>query len=159
ILPAHVEETETFVMRLLHRLYMPVLRRSLASRRIVLIGAGALILMTVMAVRLLGLEFLPKLEEGNLWIRTTLPPTISLEEGNAYVNEMRKLIAARPEVEAVVSQHGRPDDGTDAAGFFNAEFFAPLKPARQWPAGEDKDELTAKLLAELQNKFPGVEFN
>jgi len=159
ILPAHVEETETLIMRFLHRLYIPVLRRSLASRRVVLVGATALIVMTVIAIRFLGLEFLPKLEEGNLWIRATLPPTISLEEGNSYVNEMRKVIAARPEVESVVSQHGRPDDGTDAAGFFNAEFFAPLKPAKQWPAGEDKDELTSKLLAELQTKFPGVEFN
>jgi cobalt-zinc-cadmium resistance protein CzcA len=159
ILPAHVEETETFVMRLLHRIYVPVLRRSLAGRRVVLVGAGVLILLTVFAVRLLGLEFLPKLEEGNLWIRATLPPTISLQEGNSYVNEMRRLIASLPEVENVVSQHGRPDDGTDAAGFFNAEFFAPLKPAREWPKGEDKDDLTAKLLAQLQAKFPGVEFN
>ena len=62
-----------------------------------------------------------------------MPPTISLQEGNGYVNEMRKLIAERPEVESVVSQHGRPDDGTDATGFFNAEFFAPLKPAKEWP--------------------------
>jgi cobalt-zinc-cadmium resistance protein CzcA len=159
ILPAHVQETETFIMRILHRLYMPVLRRSLQSRRTVLAGGAVLILMTGIAVRLLGLEFLPKLEEGNLWIRATLPPTISLQEGNTYVNEMRKLIVERPEIESVVSQHGRPDDGTDAAGFFNAEFFAPLKPAKEWPAGEDKDELTAKLLAQLQDKFPGVEFN
>src|ERR1700686_4497716 len=159
ILPAHVEETETLIMRLLHRIYMPVLALSLAHRRIVLLGGGALILLTVIAVRLLGLEFLPKLEEGNLWIRATLPPTISLQEGNSYVNEMRKLIAGRPEVESVVSQHGRPDDGTDAAGFFNAEFFAPLKPAKEWPDHEDKDELTAKLIANLQEKFPGVEFN
>jgi heavy metal efflux system protein len=159
ILPAHVEETETLIMRWLHRLYRPVLVRSLRSRRVVLMAAAGLIVMTALAVRLLGLEFLPKLEEGNLWIRATLPPTISLQEGNSYVNEMRKLIAGIPEVEAVVSQHGRPDDGTDAAGFFNAEFFAPLKPAREWPEGEDKDELTAKLLARLQEKFPGVEFN
>src|SRR5215469_5700681 len=159
ILPAHVEETETFLMRLLHGLYVPALRRSLAGRRVVLVGAGVLILLTVFSVRLLGLEFLPKLEEGNLWIRATLPPTISLQEGNGYVNEMRRLIAALPEVENVVSQHGRPDDGTDAAGFFNAEFFAPLKPAGEWPRGEDKDDLTAKLLAQLQAKFPGVEFN
>jgi cobalt-zinc-cadmium resistance protein CzcA len=159
ILPANVKETETFIMRLLHRIYMPVLARSLANRRLVLLGGAALVIMTVVAVRLLGLEFLPKLEEGNLWIRATLPPTISLQEGNSYVNEMRKLIAARPEVVSVVSQHGRPDDGTDAAGFFNAEFFAPLKPAKEWPDGEDKDALTAKLLAELQEKFPGVEFN
>src|ERR1700738_104991 len=92
ILPAHVEETETFIMRILHQLYMPVLRRSLANRRLVLMGGAALIVMTVIAARLLGLEFLPKLEEGNLWIRATLPPTISLQEGNCYVNEMRKGI-------------------------------------------------------------------
>jgi cobalt-zinc-cadmium resistance protein CzcA len=159
ILPAHVRETETFLMRLLQRLYIPALERSLANRRVVLIAATALVVMTIFAVRLLGLEFLPKLEEGNLWIRATLPSTISLQEGNSYVNEMRKLIAQRPEVESVVSQHGRPDDGTDAAGFFNAEFFAPLKPAKQWPGGADKDALTAKLLAQLQAKFPGVEFN
>jgi heavy metal efflux system protein len=159
ILPAHVREVHTFVVRVLHRLYMPALRRSLASRRVVLVAAGVLILMTGFAVHFLGLEFLPKLEEGNLWIRATLPPTISLQEGNSYVNEMRRLIAKLPEVQSVVSQHGRPDDGTDAAGFFNAEFFAPLKPAKDWPAGEDKDDLTTRLLAELQAKFPGVEFN
>jgi len=159
ILPAHAEETETFLMRFLHRIYVPVLGRSLAARRMVLVGAGVLILMTVFAIRLLGLDFLPKLEEGNLWIRATLPSTISLQEGNGYVNQMRRLIASLPEVENVVSQHGRPDDGTDAAGFFNAEFFAPLKPASEWPKGEDKDELTAKLLKQLQAKFPGVEFN
>ncbi|WP_024520557.1 CusA/CzcA family heavy metal efflux RND transporter [Bradyrhizobium sp. Tv2a-2] len=159
ILPAHVEETETLIMRVLHRLYMPTLRLSLQNRRLVLVGGAALVVMSVFAVRLLGLEFLPKLEEGNLWIRATLPPTISLQEGNSYVNEMRRLIASLPEVENVVSQHGRPDDGTDAAGFFNAEFFAPLKPAKDWPAGEDKDGLTARLLAQLQARFPGVEFN
>src|SRR6202012_3894758 len=92
ILPAHVKETETFIMRFLHRIYMPVLARSLANRRFVLMGGAALVVMTVVAVRLLGLEFLPKLEEGNLWVRATLPPTISLQAGNAYVNEMRKLI-------------------------------------------------------------------
>ena len=115
--------------------------------------------MTMVFGRLLGLEFLPKLEEGNLWIRATLPPTISLEEGNAYVNQMRRLIRSFPRWKSVVSQHGRPDDGTDAAGFFNAEFFAPLKPASEWPDTRDKDELTARMLAKLQDKFPGVEFN
>src|SRR6201988_2082943 len=102
---------------------------------------------------------MPTLAEGNLWIRATLPPTISLETGNAYVNEMRKLIRARPEVESVVSQHGRPDDGTDAAGFFNAEFFAPLKAESQWPGTHDKEKLTAELLEQLDDRFPGVEFN
>src|SRR5690349_12654823 len=159
ILPSHMHETETRIMLFLHRLYEPVLGWAMVNRKLVMGGAAGLVLMTLVFGRLLGLEFLPKLEEGNLWIRATLPPTISLQEGNAYVNEMRKLIAELPEAESVVSQHGRPDDGTDAAGFFNAEFFAPLKPAKQWPRGEDKDDLTAKLLAQLQEKFPGVEFN
>ncbi|WP_315706163.1 MULTISPECIES: CusA/CzcA family heavy metal efflux RND transporter [unclassified Bradyrhizobium] len=159
ILPAHVQETETRLMHLLHRLYGPVLRWAVGNRKLVMMGAVGLVVMTGVFGRLLGLEFLPKLEEGNLWIRATLPPTISLQEGNQYVNEMRKLIRARPEVEAVVSQHGRPDDGTDAAGFFNAEFFAPLKPVSQWPGTKDKDQLTAELLKQLDDRFPGVEFN
>ena len=159
ILPSHVHETETWIMRFLHRLYVPALNWAVANRNLVGAGAIGLVVMTLVLGRLLGLEFLPKLEEGNLWIRATLPPTISLEEGNAYVNEMRKLIRSRPEVEAVVSQHGRPDDGTDAAGLFNAEFFAPLKPVGAWPGTHDKEVLTAELLAQLQDKFPGVEFN
>jgi cobalt-zinc-cadmium resistance protein CzcA len=159
ILPAHMEETETRIMAFLHRIYAPVLAWAVENRRLVIGAATGLVLLTIVLTRLLGLEFLPKLEEGNLWIRATLPPTISLQEGNGYVNEMRRIIRSRPEVESVVSQHGRPDDGTDAAGLFNAEFFAPLKPVSEWPDTHDKDELTSQLLAQLQHKFPGVEFN
>ncbi|OKO68286.1 CusA/CzcA family heavy metal efflux RND transporter [Bradyrhizobium sp. NAS96.2] len=159
ILPAHIHETETWIVKKLDAIYLPALNWAIANRKVVMAGAAGLVVTTIIFVRFLGLEFLPKLEEGNLWIRATLPPTISLQEGNAYVNEMRKLISSRPEVVSVVSQHGRPDDGTDAAGFFNAEFFAPLKPAGEWPATHDKDVLTAQLLAQLQDKFPGVEFN
>ncbi|MGP9811794.1 efflux RND transporter permease subunit [Rhodopseudomonas sp. NSM] len=159
ILPAHVKETETLLMRWLHRFYTPLLAWAVANRRLVMAGAVGLVLLTAIATRFLGLEFLPKLEEGNLWVRATLPPTISLAEGHGYVNQMRKLIATFPEVESVVSQHGRPDDGTDAAGLFNAEFFAPLKPASQWPGSKDKDDLTARMLKQLQERFPGVEFN
>src|ERR1700742_1010744 len=122
ILPVHVQENDTWIVAFLHRLYLPALNWAVANRNLVLVGAVGLVVMTVLFGRLLGLEFLPKLEEGNLWIRATLPPTISLETGNTYVNEMRKLIAGFPQVQSVVSQHGRPDDGTDATGFFNAEF-------------------------------------
>ena len=159
ILPSHLEEAETWIVKKLDRIYVPVLHWAVANRRIVLTAAAGLVVLTIVFARMLGLEFLPKLEEGNLWIRATLPPTISLQEGNSYVNEMRKMIRARPEVESVVSQHGRPDDGTDAAGLFNAEFFAPLKPNSEWPGSRDKDDLTAELLGQLQDKFPGVEFN
>jgi cobalt-zinc-cadmium resistance protein CzcA len=159
LLPEHVNETETRVVRALHRLYAPVLRLAVANKLLTIAGAIVLLLLAGLAVRSLGLEFLPKLEEGNLWIRATMPSTISLEEGNSYVNRMRAVIGSFPEVESVVSQHGRPDDGTDAAGFFNAEFFAPLKPASQWRPGLDKDTLTTQILRKLEADFPGVEFN
>ena len=159
ILPEHVQETETWVMRWAHRNYEPVLEHAIANKVVVLAIVVALLALAGVTVRSLGLEFLPKLEEGNLWIRATLPSTISIDAGNEYVNRMRTMIRGFPEVEAVVSQHGRPDDGTDAAGSFNAEFFAPLKPASEWPAGMDKDKLTAEMLEKLQASFPGVEFN
>ncbi len=159
LLPEHVQETETWAVRMMHRLYAPALRFAVAKQYVVVIGAIALLVVAGITIRSLGLEFLPKLEEGNLWIRATMPTTISLEEGNGYVNRMRQAIRSFPEVESVVSQHGRPDDGTDAAGFFNAEFFAPLKPSDQWRSGLTKDDLTAQILAKLQNDFPGVEFN
>ena len=160
LLPDHVRETETWVVRVLHRLYTPALHFAVANRVLAIAGAVVLLLLAGVAVRSLGLEFLPKLEEGNLWVRATMPSTISLEEGNGYVNRMREVIRSFPEVESVVSQHGRPDDGTDAAGLFNAEFFAPLKPASQWRKElGDKDDLTAEILKKLEADFPGVEFN
>src|SRR5262249_26668090 len=159
LLPEHVSETETWVVRQLHRLYSPALRFAVAHKYLVVGGAGALLMAAVLMVPTMGLEFLPKLEEGNLWIRATMPSTISLEEGNVYVNRMRAVIASFAEVESVVSQQGRPDDGTDATGFFNAEFFAPARPAEQWRPGLTKDSLTSEILAKLEADFPGVEFN
>ncbi len=159
LLPRHVRETETWLVRTLHRLYSPALRFAIANKILTVTATVVLLLLAGIAVRLLGLEFLPKLEEGNLWIRATMPSTISLDEGNGYVNRMRAVIRSFPEVEAVVSQHGRPDDGTDAAGFFNAEFFGPLKPFDQWRSGLDKDKLTNEIQARLAEEFPGVEFN
>ena len=104
----------------------------------------------IFAASSLGLEFLPKLEEGNFWIRATLPRSISLEEANPYVNRMREIIASYPEMRTVVSQHGRPADGTDAAGFNNAEFYVPLLPKDQWPAGIGKEALTKALSDRLE---------
>ena len=135
LLPEKVAETETFLVRGLRRLYREAYSRALAWRRAMLaVGLGVLVAAGV-AASMVGLEFLPKLEEGNIWMRAALPPSVSLEEGNGYVNRMRKLVKSFPEVETVISQHGRPDDGTDPDGFSNAEFFVPLKPADKWPQG------------------------
>jgi cobalt-zinc-cadmium resistance protein CzcA len=159
LLPDSVAETETHVVRWLRKVYEPAVEFALANKVVTLGGLAVLFIVAGVATKALGLEFLPKLEEGNFWIRATMPESISLEEGNTYVNRMRRIIRQFPEVETAVSQHGRPDDGTDATGFFNAEFFVPLKPFDQWPAGVDKDKLTAQLTDALQNAFPGVEFN
>lgn len=154
-----VEEQETLLVRGVRYIYRPMLSFVLANRILVLGSLVLLMAFTGFAVRSLGLEFLPKLEEGNFWVRATLPVSISLEEGNGYVNRMRKMIRAFPEVVTVVSQHGRPDDGTDATGFFNAEFFVPLRPSDAWPAGVDKEALAGQMTTALQAEFPGVDFN
>ena len=101
---------------------------------------------------------MPKLEEGNFWIRATLPMSISLERSAQYVGRMREIVRGRPEVETVVSQLGRPDDGTDASGFYNIEFFAPLKPPSKWRRGVTKEKMTEELSRELREAFPGVVF-
>jgi heavy metal efflux system protein len=159
LFPQVVEERETAVVRGLRRIYQPALEFVLANRIVTFAGLGLIFVLAVFAVRSLGLEFLPKLEEGNLWVRATFPQSISLEDSDVYVNRMRVLMSRYPEVQSVVSQHGRPDDGTDATGFFNAEFFVPLKPFDRWPAGMDKDKLTQDMTDVLQQQFPGVDFN
>jgi len=158
LLPERVSEVETFVVRLLRRGYRRLYSAVLARRRLTLsVGAG-LAVFAGLAATTVGLEFLPKLEEGNIWMRATMPPSVSLEEGNAYVNRMRALVKGFPEVETVVSQHGRPDDGTDPDGFSNGEFFVPLKPFDRWRKGLDKDALIAEMRDALQKAFPGVAF-
>jgi heavy metal efflux system protein len=149
LLPSRVSEAETWLVRQLRALYTPVLRWALSHRRATLAGALVFLLIAGVLSTQLGSEFLPTLEEGNLWIRATLPPTISLEAGDAMVRRMRQIINSYPEVITVTSQHGRPDDGSDASGFNNVELFCPLKPFDEWPRGMDK----AKLIAELQDRF------
>jgi heavy metal efflux system protein len=159
LLPEHVSEVETIVVRSLRRVYTPVLRWSLNNRPVTIaIGLVFLGISGFLGSRL-GSEFLPTLEEGNLWIRASMPPTLSLEAGMPIVNEIRGILLRHPEVITVVSQHGRPDNGSDAAGFFNAEFFVPLKPFDAWPAGLTKEKLIEELQAEFSDKFVGINFN
>ncbi len=158
-LPHNLEEKETWLVRKLHAGYLPVMRMALANRILTLGGMVILLVVCALCTRSLGLEFLPKLEEGNLWIRATMPTSVSLEAGDAPVNTMRRIMKSYPETVTVVSQHGRPDDGTDATGFFNAEFFVPLKPFDSWPAGMDKDKLVAQMTKQLNDTFPGIDFN
>jgi len=158
LLPDKLREVETGIVQRLRRMYEPAASFALSNRILTFGMALLLMLGAVVAVRSLGVEFLPHLEEGNLYIRATLPASISLEAGQPTVSAIRKIIAGYPEVERVISTHGRPDDGTDATGFFNAEYYTPLKPADEWPSGMTKDKLTADLQHRLQAAYPGVDF-
>jgi heavy metal efflux system protein len=160
LLPERLKETETIVVRFLHRIYNPALRFALKHRALVVGLELALSLGTfILIAPRLGSEFLPHLEEGNFWIRASMPTTLSLEDGEAASRKMREILLRHPEVITVVSQHGRPDDGSDASPFSNVELFAPLKPFDQWPRGLTKDKLTEKVQAEFNNELPGVVFN
>src|SRR6202022_3888876 len=126
---------------------------------IALVGMLVALLLCVALFPFLGREFMPKLEEGNLWLRAALPMSVSLEQSAKHVGRMRAILRSHPEVVTVVSQLGRPDDGTDVAGFFNIELFAPLKPFDQWPRGLTKPKPTDQLSNEPHDAFPGVIFN
>ncbi len=160
LIPARLKETETIIVRALHRLYNPALRFALRNRFLVVGLELALSLGTffIIAPRL-GSEFLPHLEEGNFWIRASMPITLSLLDGEAATRKMREILLRHPEVLTVVSQHGRPDDGSDASPFSNVELFAPLKPFDEWPKGLTKDKITEQIQREFQNELPGIIFN
>ena len=109
--------------------------------------------------RRLGTEFLPKLEEGNMWIRAVMPPTITLEAGMDTVARIRKVIGSYQPVRTVASEQGRGDEGTDPDGSFLAEFFVPLKPQDEWPKGLTKEELIRQMSERLKREFIGIDFN
>ena len=170
---AGMEEKESFAMRMIDRAYRPLFRVVLKHPRMAVALSLLPIIVCGASLRFLGGEFMPKLEEGNLWIRATLPTSISLEQSASYVGRMRDILRGCPkdakepctdknrkhrEVETVVSQLGRPDDGTDVSGFYNIELFAPLAPFDEWPRGLTKDKLTDELASELEGAFPGVTF-
>lgn len=159
LLPEHVEEAETLVVRAIRAIYTPLLRIALRLRRLTVMLGVVFLLFSLFLASQLGTEFLPALEEGNLWIRASMPPTISLEAGMPIVNKIRAIIKSHPEVITVVSQHGRPDNGSDATGFFNAEFFVPLKPFEEWAPGRHKEDLIKDLQNEFSNEFTGIDFN
>ena len=159
LLPDHVKETETMIVRAAHAIFAPALALALRFRKLtVILGLVFLVISGFIGSRL-GTEFLPALEEGNLWIRASMPPTISLDAGMPIVDRVREILKSHPEIITVVSQHGRPDNGSDATGFFNAEFFVPLKPFDEWASGLDKEDLVKDLQEEFAREFTGIDFN
>ncbi len=149
---------DTRLMHWLKHHYERLLLRAMWSRRFVLPAAVLFLLISLGVFWVIGGEFMPKLEEGNLWIRTTLPQDVSFDYAAHLADEMRGILRSFPEVQQVISQVGRPDDGTDTTTFNNIEFQADLKPQSAWKNARNKDELIEKMNAALQ-RYPGVAFN
>ncbi len=170
----HLTEEEAhsnWLMRFFDRIYRPLFAFAIRRKGWALALAALPVVLAAALSPILGREFMPKLEEGNFWIRASLPVSVSLEESSRAVGKMRRLVLGcteepctadhrhRPEIETVVSQLGRPDDGTDPVGFYNIELFAPLAPVAKWRPGMTKEKLTEEMASALRTAFPGVVFN
>ncbi|APW58981.1 efflux RND transporter permease subunit [Paludisphaera borealis] len=165
------EEKDTFVDRLMKVRYLTMLNRVLDHRFLVLAAMVGLLIFTATLVPRLGGEFMPPLEEGNLWIRALLPRTVTLQEAARVAPRLRSVIGSIPEIRGVMSHVGRPDDGTDVTSYFNLEFNAPLIPMEQWRTKPvmflgrkiwDRAITREEIQEELGEKFrefPSVNFN
>jgi len=152
------EEKDTFLDALLKSTYGFVLRLALRARWIVLLVVIGLVAFTLSLLPGLGSEFMPQLEEGNLWIRAIMPRTTSLDQAADMAPRLRRVIATVPEVRGVMSHVGRPDDGTDVTSFFNLEFNVPLKPMDQWRPWMTREKIETELRAQF-DEFAGIDFN
>jgi cobalt-zinc-cadmium resistance protein CzcA len=166
---------ENFLVRFMKNRYLGQLRLCLNHRYLTLVVMIGLIGGTALLLPSIGREFMPQLEEGNLWITATFPLNVSMERVAEDIDKARAIIANYPEVEVLVPAIGRPDDGTDPTGYYRVEIFAPLKPQKQWPKlaeetgwrrwlhGSDrprtKEELVQQMNAELREKVVGVDWN
>ena len=157
-----VREWHNPVMDRLKNSYRVAARWAIEHRAVTVAVAGLAVCLAVFLTfgGVIGSEFLPHLDEGAIWARGTLAPSTGPDEGARVMAQARIVFASFPEVTQVVSQVGRPDDGTDTTGFFNTEYFVDLKPKEQWRPvfGRDKNELIGAMDREL-SKIPGVLWN
>ena len=146
------------LIRWLNHHYEQLLIRTMRNRGAVVAVAVAFLAVSLASFLFVGGEFMPKLEEGNLWIRATLPQDVSFDYSVQLADKMRAILGAFSEVAQVVSQVGRPDDGTDTTTFNNIEFQVDLKPQSSWRSARSKDDLIEAMNSSL-SKYPGVAFN
>jgi len=140
-------------------LYVTGLDACLAHPRLTTLGSAILLGLSLLLIPHVGAEFMPKLDEGALWVRATMPYTISFDESRKISPQVRQILRSFPEVTIVASEHGRPDDGTDPTGFFNDEFYVGLKPYSEWKGPwRTKSQLIAAIDKKL-SAFPGIIFN
>src|SRR5258705_126724 len=152
-------QRESPLLALLRRPYRPAIRWCVRRPLLPILGAVALLVVSLWTFSLLGKEFLPELDEGDLWVRVQFPVGVSLEGVRPYVREIRERLLRFPQVRVVVSQLGAPDDGTDPEAPDNSEFYVGLKPREEWPAHDrDKEKLIQNMTAALAD-IPGVSTN
>jgi cobalt-zinc-cadmium resistance protein CzcA len=158
LLKRDVVEKQNPLVRAVENVYRPWLERALAqSKKTLLISLGLLLVSLGLATQL-GTEFLPQLNEGSIYVRASMPQSISFHQSNAYSESMRQVFMKYPEVKGVISQNGRPNDGTDPTGFFNVEFFVDLQPKGEWRDGLTKNQLIDSMTTALQSRYSGVTF-
>ncbi len=150
------QEGEAWIVRALIRIYRPTLEFALNFRVLVFVLAGALLVSGGVAYCFLGSEFLPKLDEGALWVRIFMPKSISPSEASRIVDNVRHRLASFPESENVLSQLGRPDDGTDINGFDVCEFNVNLKPRAEWTTAATREGLVDAMSRNLA-QIPGID--
>ncbi|MFO0733801.1 MAG: efflux RND transporter permease subunit [Nitrospiraceae bacterium] len=158
LLKGAITEQDTVLVAAVRRRYLSTLEWALGHKVKVLAASLVLWLASLVALQFVGGEFMPALEEGNLWVRATMPVDISFDEAARLTGEIRQMFRSSPEVTTIVSQLGRPDDGTDPTSFFNGEFLANLKPGKEWRPGMTKDRLIEEIEGRLKS-IPGVIFN
>lgn len=154
-----LEEKRNLVWRAIARFYHHLFETVLDWPRLTLMAIALVVVLGLGLFPRLGGEFLPKLEEGNIWAHAMMPNTINLPAGARLVSQMRQVFLSFPEVVTVVSQLGRPDDGTETSSFFNVEFSVDLKPQEQWRRRLTKELLVDKIDHKLREHFPGVDFS
>ncbi|ALA58825.1 efflux RND transporter permease subunit [Nitrospira moscoviensis] len=158
LLRGPISETDTVVVRVIRSLYRALVTWALNHRTAVVGFAAGLLVLTFLLLQFVGGEFMPALEEGNLWVRATMPVDISFDQADRLTTDIRRIFRESPEIDTIVSQLGRPDDGTDPTSFFNAEFLANLKPQSEWRTHLSKDDLIEEIETRLRS-IPGVIFN
>ena len=150
---------ENPILPWLAKRYERILERVVRRPWLVFGGSGAVVLASFALAGALGIEFLPNLDEGVIWIRANLPAGVSLEKSAQLAGQIRTIVAEYPEVKLVSSQTGRNDSGTDPYGPNRNEFFVALKPYDTWPAGMNKQKLIEELSQKLNARIPGTAFS
>jgi len=158
LLSKNVHERENRLVRGMENVYKPTLNWSLTKPTQSIFIAVSILIVSLLIGGSLGTEFLPQLNEGSVYVRASMPQSVAFTQANAMSEEMRKVFVKYPEVRGVISQNGRPNDGTDPTGFFNVEFFVDLFQKEDWKRDVTKDELIRDMQDELSDKFPGVVF-